>query len=65
MTSPLSSPIVKNILVKPNWDAIAKEGLLKCLVHTFSQAHVNVWLVVHHPSFLVVIAATTSNQSPF
>jgi hypothetical protein len=51
--------------VKPNWDAIAKDGLPECPMHAFFQAHVKAWSTIHHPGFLDAIVATTmSNQSP-
>lgn len=65
VTPPLSSPTAKGIPVKPDWDAIAKDGLPECPTHAFSQAHVNAWSAVHHPSFLAAAAAAAaSNQSP-
>ncbi|CAK9250506.1 unnamed protein product, partial [Sphagnum jensenii] len=58
VTPPLSSPTTRGTLpaVKPDWDAIAKDGVpptpKPCPTHAFSQA-VNAWSAHHHhPSFL-------------
>ncbi|CAM6079197.1 unnamed protein product [Sphagnum tenellum] len=69
VTPPLSSPTTRGSLpaVKPDWDAIAKDGVpptpKPCPTHAFSQA-VNAWSAHHHhPSFLAAAAIhAASNQ---
>ncbi len=69
VTPPLSSPSTRGTLpaVKPDWDAIAKDGVPPapepCPTHAFSQA-VNAWSAHHHhPSFLAAAAIhAASNQ---
>ncbi|CAK9200005.1 unnamed protein product [Sphagnum troendelagicum] len=69
VTPPLSSPTTRGTLpaVKPDWDAIAKDGVPPtpepCPTHAFSQA-VNAWSAHHHhPSFLAAAAIhAASNQ---
>lgn len=63
VTPPLSSPTARGIPVKPDWDAIGKDGLPECPTNAFSQA-VTAW--THHPflaAAAVAAAAAASNQS--
>ncbi len=67
VTPPLSSPTTRGTLpaVKPDWDAIAKDGVppgpKPCPTHAFSQA-VNAWSAHHHhPSFLAASNQQTSH----
>ncbi len=69
VTPPLSSPTTRGTLpaVKPDWDAIAKDGVpptpKPCPTHAFSQA-VNAWSTHHHHPSLLAAAAihAASNQ---
>lgn len=66
VTPPLSSPTARGIPVKPDWDAIAKDGLPECPTHAFSKHVVNaVWSSnppVHPSSFLASAAAGAASN---
>jgi hypothetical protein len=66
VTPPLSSPTARGIPVKPDWDAIAKDGLPECPTHAFSKNVVNAaWSCnppVHPSSFLASAAAAAASN---
>ncbi|CAK9230837.1 unnamed protein product, partial [Sphagnum troendelagicum] len=66
VTPPLSSPTARGIPVKPDWDAIAKDGLPECPTHAFSKHVVNAaWSSnppVHPSSFLASAAAGAASN---